>query len=170
MTTTTNLSLLSALRTLAANHLDHLDQQRQAAEQRRRDAEAAYRRDQIAISRSDAIAFLATNLPATLGEVVSDDQWTGYPGRPSLGTHTAAAPLGEGIWVLYHEAITNYTVDVGIHLVVPCPCGAYIEILCEDDQALAIALDGIDRWQAAPDTCTQACSPATWPELPKEAR
>ena len=169
MTTTVNGSQLSALRTLAATHLDKLDQERRAAEQRRRDADAALRRDQIATSRSDAIDYLATHLPETLGEVLRDDQWTGYPALPAQGTNTAVAPLGDGIWVLYHYAVTNYTVDVGIHLVVPCPCDSYIEILCDDDQALAIAMTGIDRWQAEPDACTKACSPATWPELTKAA-
>jgi hypothetical protein len=166
-TTTVNGSPLRALRTLAATHLDKLDQQRRAAEQLRRDADAARRRDQIATSRSDAIDYLATHLPETLGEVLRDDQWTGYPALPAQGTNTAVAPLGDGIWVLYHYAVTNDTVHVGIHLVVPCPCGSYIEILCDDDQALAIAMTGIDGWQAHPGTCTQACSLPTWPELPK---
>ncbi|MBC3844614.1 hypothetical protein GXW82_43880 [Streptacidiphilus sp. 4-A2] len=82
---------------------------------------------------------------------------------PDTDTHTATAHLGQGVWAIYHQATQPYAVYSGIYLLLPCPCGDYIETEVPSDELLAETLENITRWQADPASCTDACSSATCP-------
>ena len=154
---------LTTLRTLATAHLANLDQQRQAAADAAREREIQRLRNQADRSQKNAIDRVRERLTATLHQVLAPEDWTGYPSMPDTDTHTATAHLGQGVWAIYHQATQPYAVYSGIYLLLPCPCGDYIETEVPSDELLAETLESITRWQADPATCTGACSPATWP-------
>ena len=157
--TMTDPEPITALRTLAAAHLTALDQQRQAAADAAHEREIQRLRDQADRSHKNAIDRVRERLTATLHQVLAPEDWTGYPSIPDTDTHTATAHLGQGVWAIYHQATQPYAVYSGIYLLLPCPCGAYIETETASDELLADTLESITRWQADPG----ACSPATWP-------
>jgi hypothetical protein len=160
MTTVTGPPI-TALRTLALAHLEDLHQKALAAER----AGAALAAQRAANDARESVV-LATGyadqfLPATLARVLSADQWTGYPSLPALATRTAAAPLGQDVWAVFHRSPTG---DNQLYLTVPCPCRKYILRECPTDEVLARVLLDIARWQTDPVPCTRACSDGDLPE------
>jgi hypothetical protein len=151
---------ITALHHLAAAHLDDLQARREAAERSRRALAAQRAANEARDSVAQAVAFLVTNLPQTLDQVLTEADWTGYPSLPDVTTLTAAAPLGQGVWAVFHDD----TFAAQLLLLVPCPCGHYIERDCRRDEDLALALVDVARWQADPATCTRACTNGIDPE------
>ncbi|WP_438297731.1 hypothetical protein [Streptomyces sp. HUAS TT7] len=82
-----------------------------------------------------AVDHTVNEFPATLGSVLRDEHWTGYP-HPSLAegaNGSAVAHLGDGVWI--HDTVTTSSYDDGssvrwqvserhtLTLIAPCSCG-----------------------------------------------
>ena len=159
-TTTVTGPPIAALRTLALAHLDDLRQQELAAERARATAAAQRAAHEVRESVVLAVGYADKFLPVTLARVLTADHWTGYPSLPDLATRTAAAPLGQTVWAVFHRSPTG---DNQLYLVLPCPCGKYVMRDCPTDEELALALLDIARRQADPVPCTRACTDGALP-------
>jgi hypothetical protein len=160
MTATVTGPPITALRTLALAHLDDIRQQELAAERARVALAAQRAAHDVRESVVHAVGYADKCLPATLARVLTADHWTGYPSLPDLATRTAAAPLGQDVWAVFHRHSTG---DSQLYLVLPCPCGKYVMRPCPTDEDLALTLRDIARWQADPVPCTRACADAASP-------
>jgi len=155
MTTTVTGPPITTLHTLALAHLEDLRQQALAAERARQALAAQLAAHEIRESVKLAAGHVDKFLPQTLANVLTADHWTGYPSLPDLHTRTAAAPLGQDVWALFHRAANG---DAQLQLLLPCPCGHYVQRDCPNDDDLAVAMLDIAGWQADPVPCTRACT------------
>ncbi|MEU2874431.1 hypothetical protein ABZ769_35440 [Streptomyces olivoreticuli] len=106
-------SPLDTLRQQAEIHRAHQEMTAYFATQAQRE-EAVYAADD----------HIVHTLPTTLGPVLTDDHWTGYPALRENGlAPSAAAHLGHGTWVHHVQHHANGQVRDELTLIAPCPCG-----------------------------------------------
>lgn len=125
----------TVLLTESTSPLDHLRKQADI-HQAHTAVQAHYRaKSQVERAVEDAVDHTVNTFPATLGSVLWDEHWTGFPALEQADdAHgSAAAHLGNGVWV--HHTVTTSSFDDGhstrwqvskrhaLTLITPCTCG-----------------------------------------------